>query len=226
MTYSILGIDSSHWNGKLNTDKLKDNNIKFAFVKAGEVNLDGSLFNDDQCDRSIRELKRVNIPCGLYYYFHPSKGSSKQARHFAEIYNKNKPDLPPVIDVEDTDKYLPKDVCSNLFSFIHGIEDNLGQTPIIYSTNSFIVSKIGNPNWNPETKFWIARYNTSIKDLSIKIKDNVIIWQFTDKLLIPGIKPIDGNYWIKSDDEFNKFINKSSVNEPIEITRMKRLKEA
>jgi lysozyme len=210
MAYSILGVDFSHWQGKPDCQKLKDNGVRFAIVKAGEVLVNRPnkpLYFDDKHDRNIAQLKAVGIPCSSYYYFHPSAGASKQANHYASIWKKNPPDLPPVIDCEDSDGYAPKDVSRQLLAFIEEIKTHIGITPIIYSRNGFLVNNCGNPDWPTGTKFWIARYGQTIGSLSPKIKDNTIIWQYTDRMKLPGLPTLDGNYWIKSDQEFNDFIS-------------------
>jgi GH25 family lysozyme M1 (1,4-beta-N-acetylmuramidase) len=208
MGNKILGVDFSHWQGKPDCQKLKDNGVKFAIVKAGEVyikNASKPAVTDDMHDRNIRELKRVGVICGDYYYFHPSAGASKQANHYAQVYLKNKPDLPPVIDIEDSDGYLPKDVGRQLLAFIDAIKQKIGIQPIIYSRNGFLVNNCGNPDWPAGTKFWIARYGQTIGSLSPKIKDNTIIWQYTDRLKLPGLPAMDGNFWLKSEQEFIDF---------------------
>jgi len=209
MAYSILGVDFSHWQGKPDCQKLKDNGVKFAFVKAGEVWIsykNKPAITDFEHDRNIRELKRVGIPCGSYYYWHPSAGASKQVKHFSDIYLKAKPDLPPVIDIEDTDAYKPADIQRQLFAFITGLRAVIDRPVIIYSRNGFIVNQIGDPNWSKDTMFWIARYAQTIGSLSPKIKENTIIWQFTDRIKLPGLPVMDGNYWVKSESEFNDFV--------------------
>jgi lysozyme len=220
MAYSIMGIDCSHWQSKLNADKLKANNAKFAFVKAGEVWIGypgKPVVDDHEHDRSIRELKRVGIPCGDYYYWHPSAGASLQVRQYAEIYNRTKPDLPPVIDIEDTDGYKPADVKRQLFAFIDGLRKVIDRPVIIYSRNGFIVNQIGDPTWPKDTMFWIARYAQTIGSLSLKIKEQTIIWQFTDRMKLPGLPALDGNWWVKSEAEFDEFCKVQPVahEEPI-----------
>jgi hypothetical protein len=114
---------------------------------------------------------------------------------------KNPPDLPPVIDIEDTDKMKPVDVGSQLIAFIEEIKTHIGRHPIIYSRNAFLVNQAGNPDWPAGTLFWMARYATKIGDLSPKIKPHVVIWQFTDRLKLPGLPLMDGNYWLRSQEE-------------------------
>lgn len=203
----ILGVDFSHWQSLVNADKLRANGVAFAFVKAGEVLVSKPtkpLYTDSLHDRNISELKQAGILCGNYYYFHPSAGASKQARHYAELYLKNTPHLPPVIDTEDTDRLPPAEVRRQLLAFIAEVTQRIGRQPIIYSRNGFLVSQAGNPDWPPDTLFWIARYDKKIGDLSPKIKSNVVIWQFTDRLKLPGLPLMDGNYWLRSLDELKK----------------------
>jgi lysozyme len=217
MAYSISGLDCSRWQGKPDWAKAKAQGIRFVIVKAGEVWIkqpSKPAITDIQHDRNIAQLKAVGIPCGNYYYMHPSQGASKQANHYAQVYLKSKPTLPPCIDLEDTDGCAPKEVCRQLFAFIDAIEDKIGITPIIYSRNGFIVNQVGDPVWKPGIKFWIARYAQTIGSLSPKIKDNTIIWQFTDRIKLPGLPVMDGNWWIKSDQEFNDFVQNNVQPEP------------
>jgi lysozyme len=208
MAYSILGLDASHWQNKPDWQKAKDQGVRFVIVKAGEVLIKYAskpLYYDDKHDRNIAQLKAVGMPCTDYYYFHPSAGASKQANHYASIWNKNKPDLPPVIDIEDTDGMKPADVGRQLLAFIQEIKVKIGISPIVYSRNGFLVNQAGNVDYPEGTKFWIARYSNAIGDLSPKIKDNVIMWQFTDRIKLPGLPLMDGNYWVKSPAEFESF---------------------
>jgi lysozyme len=185
-------------------------------VKAGEVyikTVNKPAVTDDMHDRNIRELKRVGIICGDYYYFHPSAGASKQARHYAAIRNTNMPDLPPVIDIEDSDGYKPLDVGKQVLAFISELQAKTGQQPIIYSRNGFLVNDCGNPDWPAGTLFWIARYGLTIADLSPKIKPNVVIWQYTDRLALPGLPKMDGNYWLRTQEDLNKLAGRSTLQE-------------
>ena len=121
----VPGVDSSHWQARVSAEKLKNAGIKFGIVKAGEIagmrssnKAARKPYYDDQHDRNITELKRNGIICGDYYYFHPAAGASLQARHYAEIYKKTTPNLPPIIDIEDTDGYRPTDVASQLLVWL------------------------------------------------------------------------------------------------------------
>jgi len=209
----ILGVDCSHWQGKPDWNKAGKAGVRFAIIKAGEVLVlkpNKSLYYDNQHDRNIAKIKEAGIISGDYYYFHPSAGASKQARHYAEIYLKSKPDLPPVIDVEDTDKMKPLDVQKQLMATIDAVREKTGRREIIiYSRNGFIVNQMGDPDWDKDIWFWIARYASKIGDLSPKIKDRVAIWQYTDKLKLPGLPTMDGNYWLKDENLLHTLAGKA-----------------
>jgi GH25 family lysozyme M1 (1,4-beta-N-acetylmuramidase) len=200
---SIKGVDFSHWQAKVSAEKLKKAGISFAIVKAGEVHIrtaNKPAVTDPLHDRNITELKRADIICGDYYYFHPSAGAAKQARHYAAIRERNGLCLPPIIDIEDRDAMQPADVSKQIMAFIQELVNRTERQPIIYSRNGFLVNECGNPAWPAGTLFWIARYGLTIGDLSPKIKSNVVMWQYTDNLRLPGLPKMDGNFWMASDE--------------------------
>ncbi len=221
----IEGPDFSHWQAKVSTDKLKVAGMAFAIVKAGEVYIkiiNKPAVKDSMHDRNIAELKRAGLICGDYYYFHPSAGASKQARHYAAIRKTNPPNLPPIIDIEDSDGMKPADVGNQLLVFMAELQTLTGEAPWVYSRNGFLVNDCGNPDWPAGTMFWIARYSMTIGDLSPKIKPNVVMWQHTKNLKIPGCPEMDGNLWLRSMDELWVYSGKyAEETHPIEIARIK-----
>lgn len=203
---SIPGLDFSHWQGEPDPEKMKANGIQFAIVKAGEVWIGKTgkpAVKDDKHDSNINRLKMAGIICGDYYYYHPSIGASRQARHYADIYLISKPDLPPIIDCEDSDGLSAAIVKRELLAFMGEVKNRIGRQPWIYSRNGWLVNSAGNPDWPAGTKFWIARYGKTIGDLSPKIKPGVVIWQYTDRLKLPGLPAMDGNYWLWSMNDLN-----------------------
>jgi lysozyme len=224
---AIKGVDFSHWQARVNCQKLAKAGIKFAFVKAGEVHIKNAAkpaVDDDMHDRNIAELKAAGIICGDYYYYHPSIGASKQARHYAAIRARNEPDLPPVIDIEDSDALKPAEVARQLLAFYQEIVNRTGRQPIIYSRNGFLVNNCGNPAWPAGTLFWIARYSTTIGDLSPRIKPGVIIWQYTDKLRLPGCPLMDGNVWMAPESDLDRLAKgKRIMHKPELITALWRI---
>ena len=213
--YERLGTDISHWQGQPDFGKMKEHGISFLFAKAGEY-LQGKQFpewEDPQYKRNRAEAKRVGIPFGAYYYFHPAVGASDQARQFLRIVGESeKPDFPLVIDLEVTDARSPQVINNNLYSFVTYLEQRGWAKPIIYTRNGFWVNDVGNPAWGREHVFWIAQYpRTDIitKPFSYTTKpagltDGIhrVIWQFTERMQLAGLPNLDGDWWTGTEEEF------------------------
>ena len=206
----IFGVDFSHWQANVNFDKLVNNDVRFAIFKAGEIpTTSKSEFTDPKYARNVTEARRANIISGAYYYFHPSIGASRQARHFDAVMQRDgQPDLPPVIDVEDTDQRTPTQVADVLKAMIDYLMGRGYRRPIIYSRWGFLVNQVGEPFWLKEHFLWLAQYSN---ELIYKPADmsNVIMWQFTDRIKLPGVGvALDGNYWLKSEQELLALVRK------------------
>jgi len=216
-------VDYSHWQGKVNGDKLRNNNIRGAIVKAGEVwmNVSGKpAIKDNLHDWNINELKRAGLITGSYYYWHPKAGASKQYNHYWEISKNFKIDFPPILDVEEFDGYNSAnkvEVERQLLAMIWGIEKLFKRKPIIYTRSNLWGSMLGNPDWGKDYLFWFAQYNLRMDYPNSKISNNVIIWQYTDRLNIPGLTKIDGDYWLK-DEQALKDVIGNSYQPPISPT--------
>jgi GH25 family lysozyme M1 (1,4-beta-N-acetylmuramidase) len=218
----IFGVDFSHWQANVNFEKLVANDVRFAIFKAGEIPTKSKTeFTDPQYKRNINEARKYNIISGSYYYFHPSIGASRQARHFDAVMQRDgQPDLPPVIDVEDTDNRTPVQVADVLKAMIDYMMERGYRRPIIYSRWGFLVNQVGEPFWLKDHFLWLAQYSNQLiykpADMS-----NVIMWQFTDKLKLPGVGvALDGNYWLKTEQELLALVKKPvapAVVEPVEV---------
>jgi lysozyme len=215
----IIGVDFSHWQANVNFEKLAANDVRFAIFKAGEIPTKSkSEFTDPQYKRNISEARKFNIISGAYYYFHPSMGASRQARHFDAVMQRDgQPDLPPVIDVEDTDQRTPVQVADVLKAMSDYMMDRGYRRPIIYSRWGFLVNQVGEPFWLKDHFLWLAQYSLN---LTYKPADmcNVIMWQYTESLKLPGVGvALDGNYWLKSEEELLALVQKPPVEEPQQI---------
>jgi lysozyme len=219
----ILGIDISHWQANIDFEKVKSENISFVIAKAGETWVKTSLATDDsKYARNAAECKKCGIPFGAYYYFHPKFGASDQARHFLKVVNENGgTDFPLVVDVEDNDG-LPPATCANvLYSMLVYLERETGRRPIIYTRNGFWVNQYGNPAYSKDYKFWLAQYPL-IDPITDPFKFtgkmagtspgvNPIIWQFTEKMRLPGLPTLDGNFWLGTPEEFTELTQGGSI---------------
>ena len=79
--YEIRGIDISHYQERVNWEKLRnasigDSPVSFVFIKATE----GEKLFDDNFNRNFANAKRNDIIRGAYHFFIPGISARKQAR--------------------------------------------------------------------------------------------------------------------------------------------------
>ena len=63
--YEIKGVDISEYQGEINWDKIKDQGISFAFIKATE----GKEGKDNYFESNFQKLKQMDILLGCYHFF-------------------------------------------------------------------------------------------------------------------------------------------------------------
>ena len=186
--FSSYGIDVSHHQGEIDWDSFfasRDSIINFVYCKATE-----GLYHVDSKWRENRiQLDKRKTKLGAYHFFLPNKDAMQQANHFLLNYSAKTNYLPPVIDVEletDSDSELIK----NVTIWLECVENKINKRPIIYTSHHFYKTKFkGKLN---DYKFWIANYNVTPSGFE---DTNIILWQYTDKGRLAGIKgDVDLNY--------------------------------
>ena len=179
----VVGIDVSHYQGKINWSKVEFVNdkypIEFVFIRATQGNDD----NDNQFDHNWLECKRNNIIRGAYHYYRPNENSLEQAQNFIKTVKLSKGDLPPVLDIEK----LPKEqsienLKIGLKRFLDKIEQHYEVQPIIYTGERYYEDFLKDEF--SEYTFWIANYNF----IDAEVNSDYLIWQFTEQAKIKGIR--------------------------------------
>ena len=179
----VVGIDVSHYQGKINWSNVEFVNekypIEFVFIRATQ----GFDKKDNQFDKNWNECRRNNIIRGAYHYYRPNENSLEQAENFIKTVKLSKGDLPPVLDIEK----LPQEqsienLKIGLKRFLDKIEEHYEVRPIIYTGeryyNDFLKDEF------EDYTFWIANYNF----IDAEVNSDYLIWQFTEQAKIKGIR--------------------------------------
>lgn len=179
----VFGIDVSHYQDKIDWETLKNNNdefpLGFVFVRAtaGKKKLDSEYANNWKGAKAHGYLR------GAYHYYRPDENSVKQADNFIKHVKLSKGDLPPVLDIEKIpNKQSLDSLQAGLKRWLTKVEKHYGMKPIIYSGESFYTDFL-----KKEFKgydLWIANYSF----FEDEIRKEWLIWQFTDKGELKGIK--------------------------------------
>lgn len=180
---STIGVDVSAYQANINMDKLKEQNVKFIYIKATE----GSKKKDDKFDQNWGNAKKAGLLSGAYHFFSYDSEGKTQAENFIETVGDDiKGRLIPTVDVEyygDKKQNPPKkeDVVRELKIFLELVEKEYGVKPLIY-TRSDIYDKYLKGEFD-EYKKWISSLYTP---LSWNYKDDWYIWQYLNRGELKG----------------------------------------
>ncbi len=190
---------------------LGTNNIKVIDVSYYQKDVDWDLFaRDSDCygvilrlgyyqtldkkfERNISELKRLNIPYGIYLFSYASTLSG--AKKEADFTNKmiSKYDINPTLGIYyDIESWSTK--TSNSNSITKSMYDKIVQhyiNSVSYYTNYKYKVKVYSGRWYAMNRLgnvskkhvdWVAEYNKTCK-----YDDIYFMWQYTSKGNVPGI---------------------------------------
>ena len=180
--YSVLGIDVSHHQGKINWDQVEQmvidgDSLQFVYLKVTE----GTNFIDKQYKRNRKILNTKALKVGVYHFFSPNSDVVKQVSHFTNNFQKTT--LKPVLDVETIGALSKSEIVKAVDLFLTETEKRIHVRPIIYTYESFYNDYFKGTKIENEL-FWIANYNAECK---ICDNENVLMWQFSDHATINGI---------------------------------------
>lgn len=153
------GVDISHYQGDVDMDRLKKQDIDFLYIKATE----GVDYVDECYKTNAKNAKKAGLLSGAYHFFIFDSDGKEQAKHFIDVIGRQNGRLVPTVDVEyygDKRKNKPDvgKVRKSLRECLDVLEDEYGQKPVIYTTLPFYYRYInGNfdsyPLWIRDVSF-------------------------------------------------------------------------
>ena len=183
--YEIQGIDISHYQGKIDWERLRGGMIercpvRFVMIKATE----GSTKLDPLFQDNFYQAREYGFLRGAYHFWSNKSSARNQAYFFLDNVRLETGDLPPVLDIE----HKPKDVSTEDFqrdvlTWLHIVEDRYHVKPIIYTYHKFKENYLSAPVFD-DYPYWIAHYYVN----KVQYKGEWKFWQHTDAGRLPGIK--------------------------------------
>lgn len=180
---SIIGVDVSAYQADIDMEKLKEQSIRFIFIKATE----GSSGQDEKFAENWENAKNAGLPSGAYHFFSYDSEGKTQAENFISTVGPDmKGRLLPVVDVEyygDKEQNPPErtDVIRELRIYLEMIEQEYGVKPIIY-TRPDIYETYLKGEFDAYKK-WISSLYTP---LSWNYQDDWYIWQYLNRGELEG----------------------------------------
>ena len=193
------GIDVSQYNGNINWDLVKRDNVDFAFIRVGirGYGQAGNLAEDKMFRKNIEAAKTAGVPVGVYFITQSitDEEAIEEANWVLEKVKKYNIEYPIAIDIEEPGLQKPTDIprTQNLDKktrtrlaklFCKTIKD-AGYTPMVYTNVDWAENKL-NMSELAQYDTWIAHYKY---DANSKPNYNktYTIWQYSDKGSVNGI---------------------------------------
>lgn len=180
-----IGIDVSHWQGKINFKELKKSGVEFAYIRVGRGDGIGKDYVlDDKFEEYIKGFNQVKIPVGVYFYSDANneEAAKKEAKWLLSKIKKYKVDLEIVFDWENWADYQEYKLSfyhltKTAEAFIHTVEKK-GYTGMLYSSKYYLENI-----WFPiKSNIWLAHYTEKTN-----YEKDFKVWQLCDNGKVSGI---------------------------------------
>lgn len=180
----IIGVDISSYQGDVDVEKLKNQGIKFIYIKATE----GSTHEDLYFKKNWESAKENELLAGAYHFFSFDSSGKGQALNFINAMGDNiEGRLIPAVDIEYYGNYKNNiskdDIIKELKDFLDELENKYDVKPIIYTTPKFYNNYLKDDF--KEYKMWISSLFIPI---NFTYNGNWYIWQYINKGKLDGYK--------------------------------------
>lgn len=182
--------------------------VQFCFIKSTEgISIRNKYFLQD-----YQGAKKHGIHVGAYHFFSCRTSGSAQATYFINSILFRKGDLPPVLDVEPSDRDIakmggPSALFRNIRAWLQAVGHRCGVKPILYVNQRFVNKYLpAAPDIKRDYKVWIARYGEYKPDVKL------IVWQLSPDGRVSGIMgEVDINVFNGYKTQFDEFIEKETI---------------
>ena len=159
MTY-VFGIDISSYDAASDWNGVRNQGVRFVFVKASEDTLADSRFIPNWQGAKSAAMYR-----GAYHFFHSEHdNAAQQASMFIQTVGADKGELPPVLDLEPV-VVNKRDVSptgatllTRVKTWLDAVEAAFGRTPMLYTSNIYAASHGLDASWLNDYPLWLAQY--------------------------------------------------------------------
>ncbi len=188
-TNNIKVIDVSYYQGIIDWDLfVRESDCYGVILRLGYFNTLDKMF-----ERNIRELKRLNIPYGIYLFSYSTtlNGAVKEAnftKNMIDKYDLN-PSLGIYYDIESwntktsNSNSITKDMYDSIIQYyVNSVSNHINYKykVKVYSGRWYAMNRLG--NISKKYVDWVAEYNNTCK-----YDSKYSMWQYTSKGSIPGI---------------------------------------
>lgn len=186
-----LGIDVSRWNEEINWNKVKDEGIKYAIIRAGyRGSVTGALVEDWYFKKNVEGATKAGIPVGLYFFTQATNEveAVEEASMVLSLCKEYKITYPIFIDTEgaggngradELDVKKRTAVCQAFCETIRSAGYKAG----IYASKNWFNKNIDTSVLSDDIYIWLAEYGDTVT-----FDETYHMWQYTSSGRVLGIE--------------------------------------
>ena len=192
-TPTVTGIDIASWQhpggAAISWPKVAAAGHAFAIVKATE----GTTYTNPYYKDDVAGAKAAGLIVGAYHFARPAlplSTATSQAKYFIKVTGtmRTAKTLPPVLDIESNDSLTVAQRIKWTKRFLNTVESLTGRTPMIYSYDNYLRTRLGNTTSLARYPLWYANYTSRVPTTLPGGWNAWTIWQYTSTGSVPGIK--------------------------------------
>lgn len=204
----VCGIDVSHYQGRIDWQKVAQSDVKFAFIKA----TDGVAGVDARFAANWRAAKMAGVRRGAYHFFRAEQDAEQQAKLFIAQVSDDGGEFPPVLDFEVLGTALPEQALQNAARWMRFIEQESGRKPMLYTGPSFWRAQAKDSDAFSSYPLWIAHYTAAAQPVLPTAWKQWTFWQHSEHGSVPGvIGPVDLNRFCGNETELEALGERISI---------------
>lgn len=188
---SYKGIDVSKYQGKINWNKVAQDDVDYAFIRAGiRGYTEGEIMEDENFQTNMKGAQNQNIDIGVYFFTQAVSvaEAEEEAEFVLDAIEPYKVTYPVVLDIEAvskksgrTNELTKEERTQYCIAFCEKIKE-AGYTPMIYGNLKTFMLMLDMEQLEEYDK-WFAYY-----DDEIYFPYAHKVWQYTDSGSVSGIE--------------------------------------
>jgi GH25 family lysozyme M1 (1,4-beta-N-acetylmuramidase) len=188
---TVLGVDISQWNGKVDFKRLAASNRRFVIARATA----GRLITDPAYARNRAGATGAGLAFAAYHYAMPDltrNDALREADHFLAVAQLQHGMLLPVLDLEQGGWIGKARLTAWVKAWVERVASKSGAKPMIYVTFSFWRSYLADTTWFADHgyRLWIARWGSRAPSVPARGwgGQSWTVWQYSDCGRVAGIR--------------------------------------
>ena len=182
--------------------------VRFVYIKSTQ----GTSIRNRYLMTDYAAARKRGLAVGTYHFFSTVQSGRAQANYYLTHTLFKKGDLPPVLDIEPTNKQINKmggtaALLREIRTWIAMVERRLHVRPILYVNQRFVNEHlIQAPDLLSDYQIWIARYG------EYKPGIHLALWQLSSDARVSGIQTeVDVNVFNGYEQQWQEFLEEETI---------------